>query len=135
MIYVLSYVSPDRFRKDTYILEGPQVDDWRDFCHSLLPQAAQDTIKEHKFLEKADPDQQDFVGWHNIVATLCIILQKAYGYTLLNPDEMKIVSNYIIKDDSKPSLLPDDVLADVIEYNENLEKKRSEEDYLSLGEE
>lgn len=136
MIYLLTYTSPDRFRKDTYILEGRQVENWRDFCQSLLSQAAQETLKEHKYLEKADPEQQDFVGWHNIIATLCMILQRSHGYTLLDPDEMKVSGKYKIDKDLKPSLLPDDVLEDVIEYNQDFLKKKTSEDFaINLGEE
>lgn len=111
--------------RNCYILEGPTIPNWRDYCLSLLEDAGKRVLKEHEYLSKMDPEQQDYISWNNITATLCILLQEN-GFTLLNPPETTFVGS-LINESGLPDFLSPKLEQEMVKYNKQLADKRSSE--------
>lgn len=75
MIYRVSYADHDNLVP--YIVEGPEVSDWKAFCDALLPEACERTMR-------ARPNS--WIGWDEIIECLVEVLGTK-GYARLRPVE------------------------------------------------
>ncbi len=92
MLYYLSYADYEDYRP--YLLEGPEVPNWEEYCDSILQEAAELAVQK----EQAN-EHWSWVGWGDLIEAAVEIL-KTKGYKEVKPIETTWCGSGIIRDES-----------------------------------
>ncbi len=114
MVYIISSRGYEEY--NPVLVEGPEVDDWRSFCSSLMDEVVQTAIK------KGDR----FVCWEEIIQALKDILCTK-GYQVLFPEEFEFFDYGPIEEQYQSDYSDYPWIKPVIEHNDQLEQKIEEE--------
>ncbi len=117
-IFVLAYSDWEEYEPHIFIgSEFNSEDAFQELCDSLVDKAAADAIDNEK-----SKDYSSWVGWNDIVKAMIPLLEEQ-GYIHVVPKIKVYNGPGIIKDLKSAKVLGHDAAAQVIRYNEEVEKE------------